>query len=135
MPADDVVTATVFTTGDEVALLARRAEAVRAHDAVIANLHVNPVDGAAHRAPGAGFCELVGNVTFPQFQTGTPPFPTDGQFVLDAAGAPVVQRMATVPLTITIPDGAMPAGGWPLYQWFHGSGGTSHSVWSTTARA
>jgi hypothetical protein len=126
---DDVVTATVFTTGDENALLARRSEAVRAaHDAVIANLHVDPDDGAAHRAAGAGFCELIGDVTFPQFQVGAPPFDQEGAFVLDAQGAPIVQRMETVPLTITIPDGEMPAGGWPLYQFFHGSGGSSRDV-------
>jgi hypothetical protein len=127
--ADDVVTATVFTTGDETALLRRRSEAVRvAHDAVIANLRVDPVDGGAHRAPGAGYCELLADVTVPQFQAGTPPFDTEGQLVLDAQGAPVVQRMQTVPLTITIPDGEMPAGGWPLYQFFHGSGGRSSGV-------
>src|SRR6185436_12522481 len=34
----------------------------------------------------------------------------------------------TVPLTITIPDGEMPADGWPLYQFFHGSGGLSTGV-------
>ena len=30
-----------------------------------------------------------------------------------------------VPVTITIPKTAMPAGGWPLFQFFHGSGGLS----------
>lgn len=126
---DDVVTATVFTTGDESALLYRRSEAIRAaHDAVIANLRIDPVDGAGHRAPGAGYCELIADVTFPQFQVGEPPFAADGQFVLDGAGVPIVQRMQTVPLTITIPDGQMPAGGWPLYQFFHGSGGLSSGV-------
>ncbi len=129
IPVADVITATVFTTGDEMALLFRRSEAVRAaHDAVIANLRVDPVDGAMHRAPGAGYCELVGDVTFPQFQGGEPPFHADGRLVLDGAGAPMVQRMETVPLTITIPDGVMPAGGWPLYQFFHGSGGLSSGV-------
>lgn len=129
VPVDDVVTATVFTTGDEIALLHRRSEAVRAaHDAVITNLRVDPVDGAMHRAPGAGYCELLADVTFPQFQVGTPPFNTEGEFVLDGNGVPMVQRMQTVPLTITIPDGQMPAGGWPLYQFFHGSGGLSTGV-------
>ncbi|HVV86019.1 MAG TPA: hypothetical protein VHE35_23325 [Kofleriaceae bacterium] len=127
--ADDVVTATVFTTGDETALLYRRTEAIRAaHDAVISNIRIDPTDGAMHREPGAGYCELLADVTFPQFQAGTPPFDTDGQFVLDAQGVPIVQRMETVPLTLTIPDGEMPAGGWPLYQFFHGSGGLSSGV-------
>jgi hypothetical protein len=122
---DDVLVATVFTTGDEVALLHQRSEALRtAHDATISNLRVDPADGAAH----SGYCELLADVTFPQFQAGTPPFSTDGQFVLDGAGVPQVQAMMTVPLVLTIPDGEMPAAGWPLYQFFHGSGGLSSGV-------
>lgn len=130
IPADDVLTATVFTTGDETAVMYARSEAIRAaHDAVITNLHVDPVDGN-HTAPGAAYCELVGEVTFPQFQTGNAPYNASGSgvFVLDGSGAPTVQAMMTVPITITIPAGPMPTGGWPLYQFFHGSGGLSSGV-------
>jgi len=123
--ADDVLAATVFTTGDEVALLARRSEAVRAtHDAVVGPLAVDPVDGAGHD----GYCELVGTVTFPVFQVGTPPYPRDGRFALDGDGAPIAQGTATVPLVVTLPAGEMPASGWPLYLFFHGSGGVSSGV-------
>lgn len=123
--AGDYLVATVFTTGDEVAMLASRTDAIRAaHDAVIADLHVDPVDGAAHD----GFCELVGTVTFPQFQRGAPPFDTGGDFVLDADGVPIAQGTMTVPLAITLPARQMPAAGWPLYQFFHGSGGLSSGV-------
>jgi hypothetical protein len=122
---DDVLAATVFTTGDEVALLQRRSDAVRATaDAVIGPLAVDPVDGAGH----AGYCELTGTVTFPQFQVGSPPFARDGHFVVDGAGVPVGQGTASVPLVITIPDGDMPAAGWPLFQFFHGSGGLSSGL-------
>lgn len=125
IPVDDVLTATVFTTGDEVALLHQRSEALRtAHDATIANLRVDPVDGAGHD----GYCELLADVTFPQFQAGVAPFATEGQFVLDGAGVPQVQSTLTVPLVLTIPHGTMPAAGWPLYQFFHGSGGLSSGV-------
>lgn len=127
VPADDVLTATVFTTGDPTALMYARSEAVRAaHTAVIADLQVD-TDGN-HTDPTSRFCELVGTVTFPQFQRGEAPFATEGQFVLDGAGAPVAQGSLTVPITITIPDGPMPTGGWPLYQFFHGSGGVSGGV-------
>lgn len=122
---DDVLVATVFTTGDEVALLRERSEAVRASaNATISNLRVDPVDGAAHD----GFCELIADVTYPQYQVGTPPFGTDGRFRLDASGTPIVQGSMTVPLSITIPTGTMPAGGWPLWQFFHGSGGASFDI-------
>jgi hypothetical protein len=125
--SDDVLTATVFTTGDPTALLFARSEAVRAaHDAVIADLAIDG-DGD-HRDPVSPFCELVGTVTFPQFQRGAAPFTTEGDFVLDAAGTPIAQGSLTVPLTITIPAGPMPTAGWPLYQFFHGSGGVSGGV-------
>ncbi len=122
---DDVLNATVFTTGDEVGVLHQRSEALRTtHDAVIANLRVDPADGAAH----TGYCELLADVTFPQFQAGVAPFATDGRFVLDGAGVPIEQADLTVPLVLTIPTGEMPAAGWPLYQFFHGSGGVSSGV-------
>jgi len=123
--ASDYLVGTVFTTGDEVAMLHDRSDAIRATvDAVIADLHVDPVDGAAHD----GFCELIGTVTFPQYQQGTQPFDTGGDFVLDSGGVPIAQGMMTVPLTITIPSAQMPGAGWPLYQFFHGSGGLSSGV-------
>jgi hypothetical protein len=122
---DDVLVAAVFTTGDEAAVLRARSEAVRAaHDAVLGPLAVDPVDGAGHD----GVCELVGTVTLPQFQVGAPPFDRDGRFVLDGAGAPIAQGAATVPLVVTLPVGEMPAAGWPLYLFFHGSGGVSSGV-------
>ncbi|MBL0214880.1 MAG: hypothetical protein IPQ07_13475 [Myxococcales bacterium] len=122
---EDVLVATVFTTGDEVAVLRERSEAVRASaNATIANIRVDPVDGAAHD----GFCELIADVTYPQYQVGTPPFGSEGRFRLDAAGAPIAQGTMTVPLTITIPTGTMPAAGWPLWQFFHGSGGASFDI-------
>ncbi|MEZ4403081.1 MAG: hypothetical protein R3B06_23865 [Kofleriaceae bacterium] len=130
VPADDVLTATVFTTGDQAALLYARSEQVRTtYDAVITNLRVNP-DGGVHTAdPAVAYCELIGEVALPQFQTGTPPFlGGGGDIQFDASGAPIKQGDATVPVTITIPAGPMPADGWPLYQFFHGSGGVSSGL-------
>ena len=72
-----------------------------------------------------GFCALRGSIEMPQFQAGAPPFDTEGRFVLDGNDAPLVQATQTIPVTITLPKQAMPASGWPLYQFFHGSGGLS----------
>ncbi len=122
---DDLLVATVFTTGDEVAVLHARSEAIRTtQHTVISDLHVDPTDGATH----PGYCELVGKATFPQYQVGTQPFSTDGRFQLDAAGVPIVQSMMTVPLTIVLPKRTMPTNGWPLWQFFHGSGGASSDL-------
>lgn len=121
----DVLVATVFTTSDQVSVLQARSEAVRAAQHVtIDNVHVDPTDGAAH----TGYCELLATATLPQFQTGTAPFDRDGIFEYDAAGTPIVQGALTVPITLTIPNGPMPANGWPLWQFFHGSGGASYDL-------
>jgi len=119
---DDVLVATVFTTGDEVSVLRARSEAIRvAHDAVISNVQL---DSTSH----TGFCSLTASVTFPQFQVGTAPFSTEGRFVLDDAGVPIQQGTQTVPLAITLPMTAMPPAGYPLWQYFHGSGGLSRDL-------
>ncbi|MEJ7599782.1 MAG: hypothetical protein WKG01_17880 [Kofleriaceae bacterium] len=119
----DVIVATVFTTGDEVARVFARSEAIRVqYEPVIEDLAL--VGGATHD----GFCQLSGTIRFPQFQQGRPPFDQGGGFVVDANDVPLQQGELVVPLTITIPKSAMPAGGWPLYQFFHGSGGVSTGV-------
>lgn len=116
----DVIVATVFTTGDEVARAHARSEAIRAaYHPTIDNLAL--VGGNTYD----GFCHLAGTITMPQFQHGTPPWDTDGHFVLDGNDVPMKQADMTIPLQITIPKTAMPASGWPLYQFFHGSGGLS----------
>ena len=118
--ATDVLVATVFTTGDEVARTRARSEAVRAQ------FHPT-LDGLALVGGDTydGFCRLTGTITMPQFQVGTPPFATEGHFVLDASDVPQAQGMLAIPVTLTLPKSAMPANGWPLYQFFHGSGGRS----------
>jgi hypothetical protein len=119
---DDVLVATVFTTGDEVAVLRQRSEAIRAaHTATIAKLQKDT-------RTFDGFCSFTAEVTFPQFQKGIAPYNTDGRFELDAQGTPIAQASLTVPLRITIPNGPMPPGGWPLWHYFHGSGGASFDL-------
>ena len=125
IPRGEVAAATVFTTADVVAdleslssrLLERYAPDVR-------DLALDPDDGAAHQR----FCELHGTIRFPQFQHGTPPYDTDGLFVNGDDGLPVLQREEDAPVTITLPRTPMPAGGYPLVLYFHGSGGLSTQV-------
>jgi hypothetical protein len=80
------------------------------------------------------YCQLRSTMTLPQFQRGAPPFDTDGRFDLDGDGVPRPQTYpmqpdyGRVPVTLTIPRRAMPAGGYPLAVYFHGSGGLSTAV-------
>ena len=122
---EDIVAATVFTTGDEVAELYRISEALRAaHEAVIGDLAVDPTDGASHEH----FCELHGVIAMPQFQEGTPPFNEAGLFVMDSQGVPTLQRTEELPIVVSLPLGEMPEEGFPLVLYFHGSGGLSTQV-------
>jgi hypothetical protein len=119
----DVLVATVFTTGDEVARTRARSEAIRAaYHPMITQFTLD--SSSAHD----GFCVITSSITLPQFQIGTPPFDSDGRFQLDASDVPARQTDMTIPLRLTIPNRTMPAAGWPLYQFFHGSGGVSSGL-------
>jgi hypothetical protein len=122
----DVAAATVFTTGDVVAETAALSDALVAkYPLSIDGLQIDPDDGAAH----PDFCELVGTITFPQFQHGTPPYDTEGLFDADDGGLPSKQRDETAQVVLSLPKGsAMPAGGWPLVVYWHGSGGDPAQV-------
>jgi len=120
-----VVTATVFTTSDAPRELSELSDAVREEFSVdIDDLALDPDDGAEHER----FCELLGQMSFPRFQQGTPSYPTEGLFELDADGLPIEQARDSAPVVITLPKQPMPPGGYPLVMYFHGSGGLSSQV-------
>ena len=119
-----VLVATVFTTGDQVALMASRSASVLSKYPVqIDNLALAAVDRGSGLGTHDGFCQLTASVIMPQFQTGTPPFNSDGKILLDLGNVPIKQGEQVVPLHITIPRSTMPTTGWPLFHYFHGSGG------------
>lgn len=121
---DEVAAATVFTTGDVVADTAALTEAVRAaHAPALTGLTVTE-DGSEH----ARFCELRATLRLPQFQAGEPPFDSQGTFTWDGVTLPPVQREEDVPVALSLPLGEMPAGGWPLVVYAHGSGGAFDQV-------
>jgi hypothetical protein len=127
LDASKVAAATVFTTGDVVDdLYQLSTKVLGAYQVTVDNVVVDPnVDDTNSR-----MCELQGTVTYPQFQTGyaSPPYDTGGLFSLDATGAPIKQGTLTTPVTITLPKQPMPAGGYPLIVYFHGTGGMSTAI-------
>ncbi|MFO0760472.1 MAG: hypothetical protein U0359_28585 [Byssovorax sp.] len=123
--ASAVAAATVFTTGDVVQELFDLSTKLTAkYKVTLDDLHVDPDDGASHPR----YCELIGKVTYPQFQKGKPPFDTEGLFEYGDDGLPKKQRDEDAPLTISLPNGEMPAKGFPLVVYFHGSGGLSTAI-------
>jgi hypothetical protein len=118
----DVAAATVFTVGDVVADSARMSEGIRKkHTATIKELAVAP-DGAPS---DDRLCKLVGKVEVPQFQKGSPPYDKEGNFVFGADGLPTMLRTEIAPIVLSLPNGTMPVGGYPLEIYIHGSGGVS----------
>ena len=125
LPANTIAAATVFTTGDVVEALAELGtKVVDRDDVTLDGLTFDAVESAKNDR----VCVLQGSVNFPQFQRGTPPFDTDGLFVLGADGLPVEQRRERAPAVLTFPKQPMPAGGYPLTLYFHGSGGVSRAL-------
>lgn len=123
---ENVAAATVYSTGDVVAELATLSDAVRGEYSItLDNMAVDSDDGDHER-----FCEVVGTVSFPQFQTGTPPFNASGTgiFEYEDSGLPTLQRMEEAGFVLSLPKGEMPAGGFPLAMYFHGSGGLFEQV-------
>lgn len=121
----DVAAATVFTTGDVVEELAKLStDLVAKYSVTLTDIAVDPDDGAAHDR----YCELHAKVLYPQFQRGTPPFDTEGLFDFQADGLPLKQRDEEAPVVISLPKGEMPAAGYPLVMYFHGSGGLSAAL-------
>jgi hypothetical protein len=77
------------------------------------------------------FYEYHGQLTLPVMQAGTRPYATPelgGNIVVDGTtGLPVVQAAETVCFAATIPVTALPAAGWPIVIYAHGTGGDYRS--------
>ena len=117
--AHDVAIATVFTVQDPVKELADAAKWLRENFTVEL---ASPVE----KQPNANDYDLyVGKYIAPNFQTGEPPYETDGEIVVNASGEPTVQWLEEMTVAIALPQGKpMPPGGWPLVMYSHGTGGS-----------
>ncbi len=150
IPVSSILDAAVFTVGHANAIGPKLAGAVAAAQAPAAANWVDCSKGPSpcpqatgDRACGAAdpaFTELHALVTLPIFQKGNEPyamFGDGGDLALDANGVPQVQRTEQVCAALTIPKGAsMPAGGWPVVVYAHGTGGSfrSHITEGVAAR-
>lgn len=118
---DDVVSAAVFTTqhATNVGLAIRKG--VFGTDAPTAT-------GTAPKLTNTAFTEFTGSYTAPNFQTGTVPYSTDGgEIQIDTNGVAIVQRMEPMRFALTVPLGAVPANGFPICIYAHGTGGDYES--------
>lgn len=150
-----IAAAAVFTTGTPTATGAKLRTVVRArtglafnNDAVLCNTGVvspceDGLTGVLTHQRGcfpaqAAFHEVQGTYNGPVFQAGTRPYKTaadGGAIAFDASGNPVVQGTESMCYSLALPKTTMPAGGWPVVVYGHGTGGgfRSHAYDGTAA--
>jgi hypothetical protein len=130
-PVANVLTASVFTVGDVRSAMTDVAAAVKAAPVPTAaswvkcgGAAVSPCpDATGDRACGddvAGYDEYHALLSIPVFQQGTAPYLTPA----DGGGIDTTKpRTEDVCMSITVPEGAPPAAGWPTVVFAHGTGG------------
>ncbi|MBI4614751.1 MAG: hypothetical protein HY720_14160 [Planctomycetes bacterium] len=121
--ADEIAAATVWRTGRPSD---RLFGAVRAVDALPA---LAPSGTLRVRGDYPSYRALLGDWAPPQYQEGVAPFVFGGgKMRTDSAGRPVKVSDGWAPFALAIPAGKMPARGFPLYFYIHGTGGASTQV-------
>lgn len=126
-PQFDAQGATLFTTGNP------RVVMPKLRQVVIAQPVPQLRDMTETYAEGK-YCQIKGYYDAPNFQQGAPPYLAPGQggdIVFDENSLPVIQRLESIRFHLTIPDGPMPAEGWPILLYAHGTGGSYLSYTST----
>lgn len=120
--AADVAAASVFTTDDPTALLRGQVAWARRQPAL------QPTSLRVQETR-PGYSVLRGVVAMPRYQDGSPPYLVfGGEQILDDSGAPVAQGSSDVEFELSVPHGRMPAAGFPLYFYLHGTGGEAHQL-------
>lgn len=120
--ADDIAAATVFTVGDPTAELNRLLDVARHGPAPKV---VRLERGRAEVNAGGPFVEVRGALLQPQHQEGLPPHLTGGgAFVRGKDGNLAEVRDEEAPFYLSVPRGKMPAQGFPLVFYVHGTGGS-----------
>lgn len=129
VPADQVIGATQFSTGDPTAPLATLPTVAAAQqepelsDAVMCDGGVrSPCTGGGDRACSEAnplFTEIHGRLAVPDLIRGEPPYEAGGEVQLDAEGLPVVQGESEICVAVTVPKGEAPEAGWPVIVYAH----------------
>jgi pimeloyl-ACP methyl ester carboxylesterase len=116
---ETVALAVPFTTQDPLAETRRIARALREEVGVPA------LDQELERLADRGvYVAYRGEVSVPVWQHGERPYrSTGGGFAFDASGAPEVAYWERVHFALSVPVGEMPADGWPVVLYAHGTGG------------
>ena len=125
----DVAIATVFKVQDPVKEMVQAAEYL--WEEFTPEL-VGPVES---KPTGNDYLLFEGEYLAPNFQTGTPPYDSEGEIIFDGAGTPKTQWMEKITFALTVPTGqTMPGAGWPIVMYSHGTGGSYNGFTKSTAK-
>lgn len=130
----DLLVASVFTTGDPFAQTSKLRDVVRAHDVTASALTAcddgvaspcgDGLEGEEHARGcfGAreGFTEIHGKLSLPILQRGDAPYLEEGGAI---GSTPTIVRSEDVCVAMTVPDTPMPEQGYPILIYAHGTGG------------
>jgi len=121
--ASDVAAATVFTVGDPTARTVALIKQARGDAPPTLKSLARGRDEVNARGD---VIELKGSVAQPQHQEGEPPhFSGTGRFVVDESGRLKTTRIEDAPFVLTLPRSPMPAAGFPIFLYVHGTGGSA----------
>jgi predicted esterase len=114
----DVVSAAVFTTQRATSIAPAIRKGVFAAPAPIAT-------NVMETATAENIRFFYGEYTAPNFQSGDLPYrdAPAGKIFVGPDGAAIVQRMEPMRFGLSVPGGPMPAAGWPIVLYQHGTGG------------
>lgn len=125
-----VVGGTAFTTQDPVAPMRAIAEHVRGAQPPQLTGSLELSDEVAFNAMERSDHVVVeGHYAAPIYQQGATPYAAGGgDITFDASGAPIVATIMDLRIVVSLPTGVpMPAGGWPVAMYHHGTGGDAAS--------
>ena len=123
---EHVVGGTVFRTQDPTKELRALAEAVRGEPAP--EYTSLALYGGALPSESGNYVALDGTYDTPIYQQGDTPYMVSGgdiRFKND--GTPMRASTLSLRFALTLPDGPMPSGGYPVVLYHHGTGGDCHS--------
>lgn len=114
----NIVSATIFTTGDPTTMMKKARDVINRHSRPIARdlSLVNDQDEL--------YVEFQGSYQAINFQQGEPPYlESGGNIKQNIIGEPIPARIETMRFAMSVPKGEMPQEGWPVVLYAHGTGG------------
>jgi hypothetical protein len=70
-----------------------------------------------------GYCVFSTTIPMPDYQAGKSPYSTEGEWIFDSAGEPVMQERQDANFVVTVPRARMPANGFPIVIFSRTGGG------------